>query len=529
MVLSRVIRLAVVLAVALGLAGPARAQNLMIGSRAEVTMDPHHLWLVSNISYYVQLYGMLTQLDPSAQAKPMLAESWRLIDDGRTWEFKLNPKAKFHNGKPVTADDVVASFVRARDLPNAAASFKGAFQGIAEFRAVDPTTVHLVTDRPNGSVPQQVSQVAIVPAEIAKTATQADFISGKAAIGAGPYRFVRYAPGDRLVLARFDDYFGEKPRWAEVTFRFIADDAARVAALLGSDVELIDFVQPADAKRLRDDPRTTIHMRDSDRVMYLIPDVGRPVSPFVRTNEGQPMDRNPMQDVRVRRAISLAIDRDALSERVMDGVAAPANQIVPPGFGGYADSLPKSRFNLEEAKRLLAEAGYPSGFRLTIHCPNDRYVNDARVCQAVAPMLTRLGIRMDVVTEPRSVFFPRVTNPSGERASLILLAWGSAWTGDASGALAQTLHTYDKAKGLGTWNLGQYSNPEVDALVQKSSTITDRAERDRVQAQAMALAMQDVALVPLMTLKATYGSRRKIAYVPYADETTIANAASIVP
>ncbi len=528
MSLLKVIRLAAVLLAVLGAAGVAKAQNLMIGSRAEVTMDPHHLWLASNISYYVQLFGMLTQLDPSAQAQPMLAESWRLVDE-RTWEFKLNAKAKFHNGQPVTSADVVASFVRARDLPNAAASFKGAFQGITEFRAVDPTTVHLITDRPNGSVPQQVSQVAIVPAEIARTATQADFISGKAAIGAGPYRFVRYAPGDRLVLARFDDYFGDKPRWAQVTFRFIADDAARVAALLGSDVELIDFVQPADIKRLRTDQRTTVHARDSDRVMYLIPDLGRTASPFVRSNDGQPMDRNPMQDLRVRKAISLAIDRDALAERVMDGGASPANQTVPPGLGGYAESLPRSRFDLDEGKRLLAEAGYPGGFRLTIHCPNDRYVNDARVCQAVAPMLTRLGIRMDVVTEPRSVFFPRVTNQSGERASLMLLAWGSAWTGDASGALAQTLHTMDKAKGLGTWNLGHYSNPKVDALIQQSSTLTDRAERSRVQAEAMSMAMQDVAVVPLMTLKATYGSRRNIAYVPYADEATIANAASILP
>jgi peptide/nickel transport system substrate-binding protein len=528
MIFSKAIRLAAILLTASGIVSTGKAQNLMIGSRAEVTMDPHHLWLASNISYYVQLYGMLTQLGPDAQAQPMLAESWRLIDD-KTWEFKLNKKARFHNGQPVTADDVIASYVRARDLPNAAASFKGAFQGIVEFKAVDPGTVHLITDRPNGSVPQQMTQVAIVPAEIARTATQADFISGKAAIGAGPYRFVRYQAGDRLVLARFDDYFGDKPRWAQATFRFIADDAARVAALLGNDVELIDFVQPADVKRLKSDSRTAVHLRDSDRVMYLIPDIGRTSSPFVRGNDGQPMDRNPMQDVRVRKAISLAIDRDGLADRVMDGVASPANQTVPPGMGGYADSLPRSRFDLEEAKKLMAEAGYANGFRLTIHCPNDRYVNDARVCQAVAPMLTRLGIRMEVVTEPRSVFFPRVTNQSGERASLMLLAWGSAWTGDASGALAQTLHTLDKAKGLGTWNLGGYSNPKVDALIEQSSVLTDRAQRSRVQAEAMAMAMQDVALVPLMTLKATYASRRNMAYTPYADEETIANAVSIVP
>jgi peptide/nickel transport system substrate-binding protein len=207
----------------------------------------------------------------------------------------------------------------------------------------------------------------------------------------------------------------------------------------------------------------------------------------------------------------------------MDGASSPANQTVPPGFGGYSESLPPPRFALDEARRLLAEAGYEKGFRLTIHCPNDRYVNDARVCQAVAPMLARLGIRMEVVTEPKSVFFPRVTNQSGERASLMLLAWGSAWTGDASGALAQTLHT--RQQGLGTWNLGNYSNPAVDSLIQRSTTLTDRAERSRVQAEAMALAMKDAALIPMMTLKASYASKRSIKFQPFADENTIAEAA----
>lgn len=523
----RALRIAVVAIFIGAFASASQAQNLTIGSRAEVTMDPHHLWLASNISYYVQLYGSLTQLGPDAQAQPMLADSWRLID-GKIWEFKLNPNAKFHSGKSVTADDVVASYIRARDLPNAAATFKGAFQGIAEFKAVDAHTVHLITDRPNGSVPQQMTQVAVIPAEIAKTATQADFISGKAAIGAGPYKFVRYQAGDRLILARNEDFFRGKPRWAQVTFRFIADDAARVAALLGGDVDLIDFVQPADVRRLQGDARTAVHMRDSDRVMYLIPDVGRAKSPFVRDNNGQPLDRNPMQDLRVRQALSLAIDREALADRIMDGAASPATQTVPVGFGGYAESLPKPRFDLDEAKRLLAAAGYPDGFRMTIHCPNDRYVNDARMCQAVAPMLARAGVRLEVVTEPRSVFFPRVTNMEGERASLMLLAWGSAWTGDASGVLAQTLNTLDKAKGLGTWNLGQYSNPAVDERIARSSTLTDRAERSRVQSEAIELAMKDVALIPLVTLKAAYASKRSIAFKPHADEGTIAESASVV-
>src|SRR5262245_32893442 len=168
----------------------ATAQSLTIGSRAEITMDPHHQWLASNISYYRQIFGALTALDENAQAQPMLA-TFRLVND-TTWEFKLDPKARFHNGQPVTAADVLASLLRARDLPNAAASYKGALQTVTDMKAVDAQTLHLVTERPNSNIPQQVSQIAVVPQDIAKSATREDFVAGRAVIGAGPYRLVRY-------------------------------------------------------------------------------------------------------------------------------------------------------------------------------------------------------------------------------------------------------------------------------------------------------------------------------------------------
>jgi peptide/nickel transport system substrate-binding protein len=505
------------------LAGPAFGQHLTIGARAEITMDPHHQWLASNISYYRQIYGTLTALDPDAQARPMLAD-FRMVNE-LSWEFKLKPGAKFHNGRPVSAQDVVASLNRAKTLPNAAASYAGALQTITEIKAADAQTVLINTERPNGNIPQQLTQVAIIPKEVADSATRDDFTSGKAAIGAGAYKVVRYRPGDRLELARADGTVGAKPHWATVTYRFIADDAARLAALIGGDVDLIDYVPPADMARLQNDKRLAVHTRASDRVMYLIPDSSRDRSPFVTDLDGKPLDKNPLKDLRVRKAMSLAIDRDALVRSVMDGAAAVASQTVPPGFSGYSSSIGAPAHDLNEAKQLLANAGYPKGFALTIHCTNDRYVNDARTCQAIGQMLSRLGLKMNVVTQPKAVFFTQMTNHAGDRGSLLLLAWGSAWTGDASGILNQTLHSYDKAKGLGTWNLGHYTNAQVDNMVGLSNVTVERERKGRFQAVALKAAMEDYAQIPLIVLRVINASKREIAFTPYADEATLATAA----
>ena len=503
---------------------PAEAQELTIGTRSEMTLDPHFLWSTPNRAYNVQLYGALMRLDETMRAQPMLAETHKLVDDS-TWEFRLNPKARFHNGETVTADDVVASFDRALNLPKAAASYKGALRGIKSFKVVDAQTVRFMTDGPNPALPHQLAQIAIVPASIAKTASQGDFISGKAAIGAGPYRFVAFKPGDRLVLERNEDYFGEKARWAKVTFRAISDDAARVAALLGGDVDLIDYVPPLDVARLRKEEKLTVHKGPADRTMYLIPDTGRDRSPFVRGPDGKALDRNPMKDLRVRKAMSLAIDRDALVQRVMDGAGTPANQNVAPAVRGHTDGLPPARFDLEKAKALLAEAGYPKGFGLTVHCTNDRYVNDARICQAVGQMLARLGLKMTVETLPKAVMFPRIRDHKGERTSLALLSFGSGTSGDAGGVLTHTIHSYNPQKGFGTWNPGHYSNPDIDKLIEEATTTLDAEKRGKIQSQAVRKAMEDLAVIPLFYNNVIVASRKDLSYRIYADQSTVADAA----
>jgi peptide/nickel transport system substrate-binding protein len=518
--IARCVALAIAILTAIAL--PVAADELRVGARAEIVMDPHFMWSGSNTSYYVQTYGYLLQLDEQAQVQPMLAESWRFLDQ-TTWEFNLRKGVTFHDGSPFTAEDVVATFKRVPNVPNAAGPYTGALLGIKGVEAVDPYTVRFLTDKPIPVIPHQIAQIPIIPKKIAETASTADFNTGKAAIGAGPYRFVKYIPGDQLVLERNETYWGAKPEWQKVTFKFISDDAARVAALLSGDVDVVDFVPPTDVKRLRENPQIAVHVGPSDRVIYLWMDVERDNSPFITDASGHAGIKNPFTDIRVRQAIGHAINRDVITGRVMDGLATPASELVPPGFGGYNKDIPIPAYDPDLAKRLLAEAGLKDGFGVTIHCPNDRYVNDARICQAVGQQLAQIGLKIKVETLPKSIFFPKVTEHGGQRFSLFLMGWGSSSGGEAD-ALWQVLHSYDKTKSIGTWNLGHYSNPKVDALVDSALSTLDRQARLKIEEEAMALAMQDGAVVPLHFQSVIVATRKDLSYRVYADENTRATA-----
>jgi len=507
--------------------GQAAAADLTIGTRSEMTMDPHFFWSTPNRAYNVQIYGSLVRLDGSMRTQPMIASDWSLVDD-TTWDFKIDPAATFHNGAKVTAQDVEASFDRAMTLENAAASYKGALRGVESVQAVDDETVRIKTAKANPALLHQVAQVSIIPADIAASADQSDFIAGDAAIGAGPYAVVEFRAGDRLVVERNDAYFGPKAKWDRVTFRVISDDAARVAALLGGDVDLIDFVPPVDLARLRQEEDIKVHRDTSDRTMFLIPDVGRDVSPFVTDKAGNALDKNPLQDVRVRKAIAMAIDRDALVSRIMDGAGTPANQNVAPQVLGHAHGLPDIEYDLDAAKALLSDAGYPDGFGLTIHCTNDRYVNDGRICQALGQMLARLGLSMKVEALPKAVMFPRIRDAEGERTSLMLLSFGSGTSGDAGGTLTHTIHSYDKDRGFGTWNVGRYSNEEIDAIIETAGTTLDTGTRARLQSEAVAMAIADMAVIPLFYNNVIVASRADLDYEIHADQSTIADAVTPV-
>jgi peptide/nickel transport system substrate-binding protein len=246
----------------------------------------------------------------------------------------------------------------------------------------------------------------------------------------------------------------------------------------------------------------------SNRVIYLHLDSNRDRSPFVFDNDGKPLAKNPLKDRRVRLAISKAINRQAIVERVMEGAAIPAGQLLPDGFFGVSPNLKPERWDPEVAKKLLADAGYADGFKLTLHAPNDRYVNDEKVAQAVAQMLTRIGIKTDVQAMPQSVYFTRA---SKLEFSLMLLGWG-ADTGEPSSPLKSLLATNDPAKGMGTANRGRYSNPTLDELLQEALATVDDEKRSGLLQQATEAGIKDVGIIPLHYEVTVWGMRSDLAF-----------------
>lgn len=510
-------------AVCTSFAAQALAADLTVGARFDPSMDPHYLYLSTNMAYAQHIFEPLVARDVNSQPIPGLAASWRLIDD-QTWEFKLRQGVKFHDGREFTAEDVLFTVKRIPSVPNNPSAYTGALRSVVSTEAPDPYTVVFRTDRPNPILPSQFTIMSIVSHQAAANAVPADFASGKATIGTGPYRFVSYTRGDRLQLARFADHRGPAPAWDNVTFRFVSNPAARVAALLAGDVDLIDYVPTADLPRLNTDGRVSLFTRPSDRVIYFVPNVGPDTLPGLTSKAGQALERNPLRDVRVRQALSLALNRAGLIERVMEGFAAPANQLVPEGFFGFDPGIPAAAFDLARARALLGEAGFPDGFGMTVACTTDRYVNDAAICQAAAQMWARAGLEMKVEVFPSNVFFTRAKTGQSD-LPMMLLGWGSSSTGDSSGALTGLLHSIDKARGYGAYNFGAFASADVDRRIEQATTTMDPTERLALMQAAMRAAITDGAVIPLHTQMTAVATRKGVIYAPRADEWTMATHA----
>lgn len=497
------------------LSAPVSAAELRVGLSTEPTsVDPHYHNLSPNNALATHIFGNLVEQGPVQELLPGLATSWKPVADD-VWEFKLREGVKFHDGSPFTADDVVFTIKRAGNVPDSPSSFAIYTAAIKEVKVVDPLTVHFVTDGPYPLLPNDLSGIAIVSRKYGEGASTADYNSGKAAIGAGPYKLVSFTPGQSIVLEANKNYWGDKPKFDKVTYRPITNPAARVAALLSGDVDLIDGVPTADIAQLKKNSAVSLADAVSNRIIYLHIDSDREVTPHVTAKDGKEI-KNPFKDVRVRKAISMAINRQAIVDRVMEGVAIPAGQLLPKGFFGVSPNIEVPKYDPEGAKKLLAEAGYPDGFKLTIHGPNDRYINDAQVVQAVAQMLSRIGIDTAVDTMPRSTFFGRA---SKLEFSLLLVGWGSG-TGEASSPLKSLLATYDKAKGMGPSNRGRYSNPEFDKTLAQALVTVDDAKREKLLQKATEIAMADVGLIPLHYEVSTWATRKGFEYTGRSDQAT---------
>jgi peptide/nickel transport system substrate-binding protein len=505
--------------------GAAQAQTpaaLTIAVQQEPTaMDPHFHNSAPNNAIARHVFDALVHTDERLQPGPGLAESWRVIDD-RTWEFRLRRGVTFHDGTPFTADDVLFTFERVPNVQNSPGSFALFTRG-KTLTALDPHTLRITTAQPTPLMLSDIATVAILSRRAAEGATTEQFNAGRATIGTGPFRFTGFTPGDRVELARNDAWWGEKPAWERVTVRLVRANPARVAALLSGQVDMIDHVPTTDIARLRGTQGVQVVQVPSSYVVFLSADSNRDITPFVRDNQGRPMHPNPLRDARVRRALSLAINRDAIVQRIMDGAAVPAGQTVQEGFLGHDPDLRPDPFDPAQARALLAQAGYPEGFQLTLHSPNDRYVNDARIAEAVAQMFTRIGVRTTLETYTRNVFFARATN-GGEMGtpefSLYLTAFAS--TGEALSLMVATLASHNPAAGLGTNNRGRYSNVRLDARLALAARTVDDAARGRILAEAQRIAMNDVAFIPLHFQANTWALRSNLTMMGRADEQAFA-------
>ncbi|MEA3363127.1 MAG: ABC transporter substrate-binding protein [Thermodesulfobacteriota bacterium] len=484
-------------------AGAVNAKTLKIGMSSDArSMDPFfHNETVTN-SMLSNIFEGLTYFDAELNVYPMLAESWQVVGDN-TWEFKLKKGIKFHNGNAFNADDVIFSIDRVKNW--AKSGFKSNVNMIKSFVKVDDYTVQITTKGPYPILLRKLTYIKMLDSEYC--ADKDDAFLGLNPVGTGPYKFVAWRKGESLTLKSNPDYWRAQPHYSEVIFKPLTNNATRVAAVLSGEVDIVDKVPVMDVRRIKKATKLNFFMQPGLRLIYLQMDQGRLETPYV---EG----KNPFLDVRVRKAVYLGINENAIVKHVMKGFAKPAGQFHPDVVFGYDDSIKRPAHNIAQAKKLLKDAGYPNGFEVTLDAPNNRYVNDAQIAQAIASSLSRVGITVKVNALPKSNFFPKTDRLD---TSFFLIGWAST-DGDGSSFLDGIVHTHDNEKGYGRYNRGRYSNPKVDELIEKSGLTVDPQERlgYLIEAQRIAL-VEDMNIIPLHFQVDLYASGKNVKFVPRAD------------
>jgi peptide/nickel transport system substrate-binding protein len=506
-----------------GLAGiAAQAAELKIGFKAEITRADPQTPDTNNRNVWAHVYEPLVSQDENLRPKPALALSWKAVNP-TTWEFKLRPNVTFHNGEPFTARDVQYSIERAMNL-SGPRTLRSYLRDVASVAVINPMTVQIKTKTVSPILPDNISVVPMLPASLGANATEQAFETGKTAIGTGPYKFVEWLHGQHVVLARNDAYWGSKEPWNKVIFQFLPKEPSRAASLVSGTVDVIDAVSSNMMDAFRGSNKVDTVSLTSYTLNYLSLDRLRDDSPYIKDNDGKPLKKNPFNELRVRQALLLAVNRDGIIKQIMKGDAESAGQVVPPGFFGHHPNLKAPAFDIAKAKALLAEAGYPDGFRLTLHCSQDHYLNDAKMCEALGQSFTQIGVKTEVKTFPFAVFRPRSINggPNGTpEFSLIMLGIGAV-TGDSIGPLVAVAHGQQKTSGLGANNYSGYSNKEVDALIDKASSTMDERAREDIQKSAVQKLIDDVGIIPIIFPKASWAFKKGITLKPRSDGFTLA-------
>lgn len=475
--------------------------SITIGMAGDAeTFDQHLSTSTISWSYQFSVFDALVNLDDSQKPISGLAKSWRTIDD-RTWEFKLREGVAFHNGEKFDATSVKFSLERAKTHPKSLQ--KGYIALVREITIIDPATIQIKTEKPFPDLPLNVSHIAIYPEKYIKSTGDEKFAYQP--IGTGPYKVVEWIKDRHAKLMANDSYWGGPPRIKEATLRPIPEGVTRVAALLRGEVDIIEHVPFPDIKRVNSNPGTRVISRPGIRIIYVAFDVKRQKGgPAPDGSPGIPAGQpNPFTDIRVRQAVYYALDIDEITKFVMQGAATPADQFIPSVWFGAQPGMKRPKFDLERAKKLLAEAGYPNGFKVRMDCTSDRYINDKEIAIAIAAQLSKAGIMVEVNALPRAIFFPKM---QALETSFHLSGWGGVSAGHSLLALVGTINP---KTGGGRANYGAYSNPKMDNLIELALTTLLPAKRMEYFKAASELIQEDVAKVPLHFENINHGISNK--------------------
>lgn len=484
---------------------PALAQDLRIGRSSEQSsIDPQFSRTGNNQMTANMIFGQLVEFDQNLQVSPGLAESWKNIDP-LTWEITLRDGVTFHDGSPLTVEDVIFSLNRADEVPNSPAPFTDQVAALDKLEKTGDRVLKITTKSPAPTLMEDIGRVFIVKQAAVEGKSSEDFANGGAAIGTGPYKFVVWTPGETLRIAAYDGYWGKKPEFKDVEIRFIANDAARVAALLSGAVDVIDTVPAADVPKIGSTKGFRIDEAELARLIYLglsMRDETAP--PGVTDLAGKPLAANPFRDARVRKALSLMIDRQLIIDRILGGAGVAAGQLVPPALGGHVPDLGPDQPDAAKAKALLTEAGYPEGFGVTVASSNDRFPGDADLAQALGQMLTRGGLKVNgIEVFPYNVYSKAATDGS---YGAFVFSLGAS-TPDSAPNLQALLHTYDKAAGKGAFNRVRFSDPEFDKALEAAQEQFDEPTRLKMLQEATTLVFAETPVVPLYWQKLYWGTR----------------------
>ena len=508
-----------ILSMLAGVPLPAEAKSFRFAVSGDAnTMDPHSQNAGQVTLVLRQIYEPLILRGKKLEKIPGLATSWQ--QEGSTrWRFQLRRGVKFHDGSDFNADDVVFSIKRAL----APTSNYGIYvDTVADAVKIDDYTVDIVTKIPDPILPDKLTAVFMMDKEWSEknnatkpqnTREREEMFTVRNTNGTGSYKLTLREPDVRTVLARSDSWWGWQDKGfndgnvTEIVFRPVSADATRIAALLSGEVDFVLDPPLQDLARLRQSQR--VLEGPEVRTIFFAFDVQRPELLYANVK-----GKNPFADLRVRQAMYHAIDIEAIKTRVMRGQSIPTGTFFPPEVNGYSkDEDVRLAFNPDRAKQLMTEAGYGSGFDVTLDCPNNRYINDEQICQAVVAMWARIGINARLNSMPLATFFPKIQKAD---TSLYLMGWGVP-TYDALYSFQSLLQSRDGQPGNGIWNYGGYALPEMDRLVGIMKNELDDAKRTQAIHQALRLYREDVPHIPLHHQMIPWAMRQNVNVIHMAN------------